>query len=227
MRRRRSLAAASIACIGFSVLVHFLLGPLATLLKFPVPATATKQLPFIITISRLVRTPAPRPTPKPIPVRPIRVTVPQRRRVTSAKVEPSSRAPRLRVRAEPNVPVAAAPQPSPAPAPPQAVAVATPAPAATPIDASDIVVDARFRDQKRPDYPDIARFGDQEGTVVILITVGPDAEIVSARIEQTSGSVAIDRAALKAAEASTYWPPEVDGQPAIMTYRVVYTFQLS
>jgi len=228
VRRRRAIAFATLAFVALSALIHFAVGPLATLLKFPEPDAAPKQLPFIITITKLVHAPQPPRTPKPVPVRRVRVMMTQPRRATPAKVRQMTRLTQPQAAAHVNQPVAAQPLPSPAITPsPRGVVADTPAPIETPVDASDVIVDARFRNQQRPVYPDIAIFGDEEGTVVILVTIGPDGEIINARVEQASGSLAIDQAALKAAEASTYMPPEVDGQPATMTYRVVYTFQLS
>jgi protein TonB len=106
-------------------------------------------------------------------------------------------------------------------------AIETPAPVETPVDARDRIVAATFRHEVRPVYPDIAKYGDQEGTVVVLATIGPEGRVLSARIAQSSGSLAIDAEALRAAQASSYYPPEIDGKPAIMTYRIVYTFQLT
>jgi protein TonB len=106
-------------------------------------------------------------------------------------------------------------------------AIETPTPVETPVDARDRIVAATFRHEVRPVYPDIAKYGDQEGTVVVLATIGPEGRVLSARIAQSSGSLAIDAEALRAAQASSYYPPEIDGKPAIMTYRIVYTFQLT
>lgn len=94
------------------------------------------------------------------------------------------------------------------------------------IAAPDIIVAAQFIRRVQPDYPPIAATGHWEGTVVVLITLGPDG-VIEAKIGTTSGYVALDRAALRAAEESTYRPPEINGKPAIETYRVIYTFTLS
>ncbi len=89
-----------------------------------------------------------------------------------------------------------------------------------------MIVAAAFLHRVQPDYPAIAATGHWEGTVVVLITLGP-AGVIEAKIGTSSGYTALDRAALRAAEESTYRPPEINGKPAIETYRVIYTFTVS
>lgn len=89
-----------------------------------------------------------------------------------------------------------------------------------------MIVAAEFIRRLQPDYPAIAITGNWEGTVVVLITLGPDG-IIDAKIGTSSGYAVLDRAALRAAEESTYRPPEINGKPAIETYRVIYTFTLN
>ncbi len=108
---------------------------------------------------------------------------------------------------------------------PAAVAMAqTPQADATPIYAPDVIVDARFTHEVRPEYPEIARMQNAQGTAIVLATIGPDGKVISARIEQSTGNKMLDAAALTAAEQSGFEPPMINGKPATETYRLVYTF---
>lgn len=88
-----------------------------------------------------------------------------------------------------------------------------------------MIVAAEFEHRVIPSYPAIAVSADWEGTVIVLVTIGPDG-IIEAHVGTSSGYAPLDRAAVEAAKESTYRPPEVNGQPAIETYRVIYTFSL-
>jgi periplasmic protein TonB len=89
-----------------------------------------------------------------------------------------------------------------------------------------IVVSARFIHRVQPDYPEEAMKADEEGTVIVTLTIGPDG-VSDVRVWESSGFPDLDRAALLAAKESTYSIPEVNGEPATETYRVIYTFSLN
>jgi periplasmic protein TonB len=109
--------------------------------------------------------------------------------------------------------------------PPGPDGVASPA-ASAPADYRYIVVSARFIHRVQPDYPEQARTMGEEGTVIITLTIGPDG-ISDVRVWESSGFALLDREALRAAKESTYSIPEVNGEPATETYRVIYTFSLN
>jgi protein TonB len=100
---------------------------------------------------------------------------------------------------------------------------ATPGPAAE-IYAPQVVVDARFANRVQPDYPEVAREQNAQGTAVVLVTVGPKGNVISQRLERSAGHPALDQAALAAAARSSFLPPKIDGKPATETYRISYTF---
>ncbi len=110
------------------------------------------------------------------------------------------------------------------PAQTQAPAPATAAPDATPLYEPRVVVDARFISRVAPTYPDIAREQGASGTAIVLATVGPTGNVISVAIDQSTGNKLLDAAAMSAARASRFAPPEIDGSPATETYRIVYTF---
>ena len=105
-------------------------------------------------------------------------------------------------------------------------ATAPPAADATPVYAPEMVVEARFVHQAQPDYPEVAKEQNAQGTAVVLATIGPNGNVMSTRIDQSTGNKLLDGAALTAARQSTFEPPMINGKPATETYRLVYTFAL-
>ena len=103
---------------------------------------------------------------------------------------------------------------------------AAPAADATPVYAPEMVVEARFVHEAQPDYPEIAKEQNAQGTAVVLATIGPSGSVLSTRIDQSTGNKLLDGAALAAARQSTFQPPMINGKPATETYRLVYTFAL-
>jgi protein TonB len=103
---------------------------------------------------------------------------------------------------------------------------AQPAAAPSPTDYRYVIVSERFIHRVDPIYPQDAMGGDEEGTVIILLTIGADG-VSDVRVWETSGYPALDRAALEAAKESTYSLPEVNGEPVTETYRIIYTFALN
>ena len=97
---------------------------------------------------------------------------------------------------------------------------------ATPVYAPEVVVDARFIHQAQPDYPEVAKVQNAQGTAVVFATVGPNGKVISTRIDQSTGNKLLDQAALTAAHQSSFQPPQINGKPATETYRLVYTFTL-
>jgi TonB family protein len=125
---------------------------------------------------------------------------------------------------------AAAVQPAPVPAATQAPA-ATPPPVIVaqalpnePIFAPERIVDAQVRVAVQPDESDADRERGAHGTSVILVTIDPKGNVVSAAVGTSSGYASLDRDALAAARASEFVPPKINGRAATETYRLVYDF---
>jgi protein TonB len=218
---RRSIIVVTLTFIVLSAIAHFLLGgAFHTRWVHEGP----QQRPMPLTIDHF-------PTPRPSPVRPTPTPRPQISRVDLRPRQHSTHRPAHRAALPPRV------QPPPVPhstagsntdtiqpatsSPPE-----TPGSSSAPLDARDIIVSARFIHQVEPDYPDIARQEGAEGTVIVLVTIDPDGSPSDVRVWQSSGNDALDRAAEQAARESTYAPPEVNGEPATQTYRIIYTFYL-
>lgn len=229
--QRRAIALLTFVFILLSAALHGTFGSLGTLVHFKTETPVAEQRAFPIIIQRLPKTPTPHPTPTPTPppVRlPPRPQLPQAPKHPAIPLHPTVHAPTIRAPTTNDGAIVSQPQPTVvASATPQPATPETPTPVETPIDARDQIIDASFRHEVKPRYPEMATVDGAEGTVVVLLTIGPDGNVLSARVAQSSGSLVLDQEALYAAKASSYYPPEIDGKPAIMTYRIVYTFQLS
>jgi len=131
--------------------------------------------------------------------------------------EPSA-APKTAVESSPVV----VEQATEAPAPPPA---ATEAPQANaPIFAPQRVVDAQVRVAIQPEYTEMDRERGAHGTSVVLVTIDPKGNVVSAVVGTSSGYSSLDREAMTAARSSQFVAPRINGHPATETYRVVYDF---
>jgi len=108
---------------------------------------------------------------------------------------------------------------TPAPAP------ATEAPAANaPIFEPQRIVDAQVRVAVQPEYTETDRARGAHGQSVVLVTIDPKGNVVSASIGSSSGYTSLDHAAMSAAKSSQFVAPKINGRPATETYRVVYDF---
>ncbi|WP_254228473.1 energy transducer TonB [Burkholderia gladioli] len=170
---------------------------------------------------RLVAAPTPQPVAKPEP-RPERPPEPKPRPIEKPVVRKtapllSSEAPAERsvapAKTEPVKPV------EPAPPPPVPTPSAAPAPAPTPpapapgpnlLDTPKQISSAELKQLgcriPRPDYPPKARRLEQEGTVVVRLTIGADGAVKTARVARSSGYPLLDAAALTSIEAGRCQP---------------------
>jgi TonB family protein len=107
-------------------------------------------------------------------------------------------------------------------------APATPEPARTaPPETGPVKIeDSDFIHKVQPEYPEMAKEQNIQGTVIVLITIGPSGSVVSASIAESSGNAALDKAALQAAQESTFRPPLANGIPTTRQYKIEYDFQL-
>ncbi|WP_244120022.1 energy transducer TonB, partial [Burkholderia gladioli] len=158
---------------------------------------------------RLVAAPTPQPVAKPEP-RPERPPEPKPRPIEKPVVRKtapllSSEAPAERsvapAKTEPVKPVEPAPPPPvPTPSAAPAPAPAPPAPAHGPnlLDTPKQISNAELKQLgcriPRPDYPPKARRLEQEGTVVVRLTIGADGAVKTARVARSSGYPLLDAA---------------------------------
>ena len=169
---------------------------------------------------RLQATPQPRRPPHPTtaPPEPIieralprtpdtmPVPAPQPRNDTPAPEAPAAAAPPQTAEPTANIrpatPAAAPPATAGArtgdnaPTPAHRAAASAPAPSARPIDARQFGCDF-----PRPPYPRLARLNGESGTTVIHLTLAASGQIATAVVERSSGSAALDAAALASGRA--------------------------
>lgn len=110
---------------------------------------------------------------------------------------------------------------------PAVVAAPTPAPAAGP--ASTISVDnlaATMISAEAPRYPVESRRKREEGTVVLLVTVGTDGRVADIRVSTSSGFSRLDNAALSAVKKWRWAPIVRGGQPVSVQGYVEIPFVL-
>ena len=162
----------------------------------------------------------PRPQPKPAPV------APERKPVLALQETPSA-APAFVV---PQTPVEAPPAP-PAPAAQaesKAVAAAPAAPAAPAKEAATTqpVFNAAYLGNAPPRYPIVARRSGVEGTVHLRVVVSREGRPVHVAVERTSGSTALDNAALEAVRGWKFAPARRGQEPVEQAVTVPVVFRL-
>ncbi|MGU3782164.1 TonB family protein [Burkholderia metallica] len=112
-------------------------------------------------------------------------------------------------------PVAPAPTPHPAPEAAPAQPVEQPAPGPNLLDAPKQISAGELKQlgcqMPRPDYPAKARRLQQEGTVIVHLSIGADGAVTSARVASSSGSPLLDAAAVAAIRAGRCHPYETAG----------------
>lgn len=199
---------------------------------------------------RLVAAPTPQPAakpepkPEPKPERPPEPKPKPAEKPVVRKTAPllSTEAPAARsvapARTEPVKPVEPAPQPPvPTPSAPPAPAATppalAPAPAAGPklLDTPKQISSAEFKQLgcriPRPEYPPKARRLEQEGTVVVSLTIGADGAVKAARVARSSGYPLLDSAALASIEAGRCQPYTTAGIPRAVEAEQPIAFNLN
>lgn len=112
---------------------------------------------------------------------------------------------------------------------PAVVAAPTPAPAAATGPASTISVDnlaATMIEAEPPRYPVESRRRKEQGTVVLLVTVGTDGRVADIRVSTSSGFSRLDNAALSAVKKWRWAPIVRGGQPVTVQGYVEIPFVL-
>ncbi|MBK7859983.1 MAG: TonB family protein [Archangiaceae bacterium] len=75
-------------------------------------------------------------------------------------------------------------------------------------------------------YPADAADAGVQGTVVLQVDLGPDGKVMSASVATSSGSDALDQAALDGVKRFVFRPAEIDGVPAAVRLEYAYHFEL-
>ncbi len=220
-RERKAIVLLTLAFIVLSALVHFGLGALYR----PLPQVVDKPQPRETLIIGGLETPTPAPTfpptptPKPVfrPAQPLRQpqvrTSPDVSRPQPPIVQPPTRT-------GPGDTSGPGPGPSTGPGPGNGSQTVVPTEPPEPVFAP-----CRMVRRIQPDYPESVKSAGIQGTTIVVVAIGPDGQVVSARVGESSGNSTLDNAAVAAARASTYaCPPTASHQTDL--YQVIYVFSL-
>ena len=101
--------------------------------------------------------------------------------------------------------------------------VAEPVPNAAPV-RKEAVVDAKAC--TRPEYPRNAQRNGDTGTVTLALLIGTDGKVVESKVEKSSGTRELDRAAQAGLSLCRFQPGTVDGVPYQSWTRMQYVWQL-
>jgi protein TonB len=211
------------ACVAASVALHaaaLALGPRLRHTHVDPPQVLSVVLAAVHAPESRVQEPlAPPPPPRP--------EIPHARaRVTPAPLPRREPEPTTASRPEP----AAVPSESHAPRQEPAPAPVAP-PAGPPVAARESVVAPDFRaaylNNPSPAYPRIARRNGEQGTVTLRVHVSPDGVPTQVELERSSGSNALDSAALETVKHWRFTPARRAGDPVAAWVIVPVVFRLT
>jgi len=77
----------------------------------------------------------------------------------------------------------------------------------------------------KPDYPEMARLSQLQGTVIVKVLVGPDGNVMDAQVVKSVNS-ALDRAAIEAARRTKWVPGKQRNIPVKAWMALPYSFTL-
>ena len=77
-----------------------------------------------------------------------------------------------------------------------------------------------------PKYPKAALINEEQGTVSLLFLVSPDGKIVESKVDKSSGSKSLDKAALSAFSQCKFKPGSKDGKPDQLWAKVEFVWKL-
>ena len=100
-----------------------------------------------------------------------------------------------------------------------------PRPPAVPADIQP-TVDASYRSRHQPEYPIQAARQNHQGVVILDITINASGQVVSIRVEKSSGYRELDRAAEEAARKWLFNPGRTNGKATGGVVRVPVNFTL-
>ncbi len=77
-----------------------------------------------------------------------------------------------------------------------------------------------------PKYPKAALINEEQGVVALLFLVPPDGHVADAKVEKSSGSKSLDKAALTAFSQCKFKPGMKDGKPDALWAKVEFAWKL-
>lgn len=76
-------------------------------------------------------------------------------------------------------------------------------------------------------YPKSALMNEETGTVTLSVLVGPDGSVVDSKVDQSSGSKTLDKAAVKIYSSCKFKPALKDGKPQQAWAKLEHIWSLS
>jgi protein TonB len=76
-------------------------------------------------------------------------------------------------------------------------------------------------------YPKSALMNEETGTVMLSVLVGPDGSVVDSKVDQSSGSKTLDKAAVKIYSSCKFKPSLKDGKPQQAWAKLEHIWSLS
>lgn len=110
-------------------------------------------------------------------------------------------------------------------APAVSTVAAAPVASADPVEGGDL--SSQVLSAKPPAYPIDARRRREQGTVKLMVLVGPDGRVSDIELARSSGSQALDRAALGAVKRWRWAPQKKAGEPVAVRGYVTIPFVLT
>jgi protein TonB len=155
----------------------------------------------------------------------VKPPVPMKRAVDSATPQPKETPPLTST-----APIASVTSPAPQAASMPSGAAATPA-AVDPArslatEERQPTVDASFRGNRIPDYPQMSRRLGEQGTVVLRVMISPDGRAGEIQLSKSSGHARLDRAAIEAVREWRFVPALKGGRPVAAWYEWRWEFRL-
>jgi protein TonB len=77
-----------------------------------------------------------------------------------------------------------------------------------------------------PKYPKAALMNEEQGTVELMFLVPPDGHVTESKVEKSSGSKTLDKAALNAFSQCKFKPGMKDGKPDALWAKVEFAWKL-
>jgi periplasmic protein TonB len=212
---------------AISIIIHLIGAPIVSQLRYHETQQPDETK---VSISKKVKvvipTPPPTPPPTPTPPPPKQTPPPQKSTPPPQPKPLKLNIPKTTSNTSANAPAAYVPPKTGSEnGAPQAqgtaeAVAATAAPTAEPTkpSCSQPHVDPTTKNAVQPDYPEIAREQGASGTAEVKVTLDATGNVLSASIQQGTGSKVLDDSAIAAAKASTF-SPEIDNcQPTGGTY---------
>ena len=77
-----------------------------------------------------------------------------------------------------------------------------------------------------PKYPKAALMNEEQGTVALAFLVSPDGKVTESKIDKSSGSKSLDKAALNAFSQCKFKPGTKDGKPDTLWAKIEFVWKL-